>query len=261
MLVIKTGAETEFGAIAQQVGTADEETEFTRGIRHFGAMLVRVMIVIVLAVLTINQLMGRSIVESLLFAVATMLLSLLLGIISAYLLARPRTWLTAILDPIFLLPLGTSAVTLGFGYIIALGSWRTALWLTPVAHTLIASPFVVRTFLPALRGLDPRLREAAGVLGASPMRTWWEVDVPMLFRAVLVGAIFAFTISLGEFGATLLVSRPDLPTMPIIIYQALSRPGLLNNGQALAMSTILMLVSALALIWIERFRLGDIGEF
>src|SRR4029079_1247444 len=61
--------------------------------------------------------------NSLLFAVATMLLSLLLGIISAYLLARPRTWLTAVLDPIFLLPLGTSAVTLGFGYIIALGSW------------------------------------------------------------------------------------------------------------------------------------------
>ena len=70
MLVIKTGAQTEFGAIAQQVGTADEETEFTRGIRQFGTMLVRVMIVIVLAVLTINQLMGRSIVESLLFAVA-----------------------------------------------------------------------------------------------------------------------------------------------------------------------------------------------
>lgn len=199
--------------------------------------------------------------NSLLFAVATMLLSLLLGITSAYLLARPRTWLTALLDPIFLLPLGTSAVTLGFGYIIALGSWRTALWLTPVAHTLIASPFVVRTFLPALRGLDPRLREAAGVLGASPLRTWWEVDVPMLFRAGLVGAIFAFTISLGEFGATLLISRPDLPTMPIVIYQALSRPGLLNNGQGLAMSTILMVVAALALIGIERFRLGDIGEF
>ena len=70
MLVIKTGTQTEFGAIARQVGTADEETEFTRGIRQFGTMLLRVMIVIVLAVLTINQLMGRPIIESLLFAVA-----------------------------------------------------------------------------------------------------------------------------------------------------------------------------------------------
>ena len=76
-----------------------------------------------------------------------------------------------------------------------------------------------------------------------------------------IGAAFAFTISLGEFGATLLVSRPDLPTMPVVFYRALGQPGLLNYGQALAMSTILMVVSALGLIAIERFRIQDIGEF
>jgi thiamine transport system permease protein len=198
--------------------------------------------------------------NSLVIALSTVGLSLILGVISAYLLARPRSRLTAILDPIFLLPLGTSAVTLGFGYIIAMGQLRTSLLLIPIAHTLIAAPFVVRTLLPALRGLDPRLREAAAVMGASPLRGWWEVDVPILWRAVLVGAVFAFTISLGEFGATLLISRPDLPTMPVVIYRALSQPGLLNYGQALAMSTILMLVSAVGLILIERFRLEE-SEF
>ena len=142
-----------------------------------------------------------------------------------------------------------------------MGNLRTSLWLTPIAHTLIATPFVVRTFLPALRGLDSRLRESAAVLGASSARTWWEVDVPILFRAAVVGAIFAFTVSLGEFGATLLISRPDTPTMPIVIYRALSQPGLLNYGQALAMSTLLMVVSALAFIAIERFRFRDLGEF
>lgn len=70
MLVIQTGARTAFGEIAERVSVADEETEFERGVRKFGIMLVRVMIVIVLAVLTINQLMGRPAVESLLFAVA-----------------------------------------------------------------------------------------------------------------------------------------------------------------------------------------------
>ncbi len=199
--------------------------------------------------------------NSLVFATATMFLSLFLGIISAYLLVRPRTWLTAILDPIFLLPLGTSAVTLGLGYILAMGPLRTSLWLVPVAHTLIAAPFVLRTFLPSLRSLDPRLRESAAVLGAGPIRTWFEVDVPVLFRAVLVAATFAFTISLGEFGATLLITRPDVPTMPIVIYRTLGRPGISNYGQALAMSTILMIVSAASLIIIERFRIGDIGEF
>lgn len=218
--------------------------------------------------LTINRRQSAFFVEpivavrnSLLFAVATMGLSLVLGVISAYLLARPRGWLTTVLDPLFLLPLGTSAVTLGFGYIVAMGSWRTSLLLTPIAHTLIAMPFVVRTFLPALRSVDPRLREAAAVLGASPVQAWWEVDAPILLRALLVSATFAFTISLGEFGATLLISRPDMPTMPVIIYRALTQPGLLNYGQALAMSTILMVVCAVSLVLIERFRLPNTEEF
>jgi thiamine transport system permease protein len=199
--------------------------------------------------------------NSFVFALATVLLSLLLGIITAYLLAKPRRGPGALLEPIFLLPLGASAVTLGFGYIVAMGPLRTSPLLIPIAHTLIAAPFVVRTFLPALRGLDPRLRQAAAGLGASPLRLWWEIDVPLLARAAAVCAAFAFTISLGEFGATLLISRPDLPTMPVVIYQALSRPGILNLGQALAMSTILMLTSAVGLIAIERFRFDDIGEF
>lgn len=218
--------------------------------------------------LTVNRRQSAFFVEpivavrnSLLFALATMLLSLVLGVISAYLLARPRGWLTTVLDPLFLLPLGTSAVTLGFGYIVAMGSWRTSLLLTPIAHTLIAMPFVVRTFLPALRSVDPRLREAAAVLGASPVHAWWEVDAPILLRALLVSATFAFTISLGEFGATLLISRPDMPTMPVIIYRALTQPGLLNYGQALAMSTILMVVCAVSLVLIERFRLPNTEEF
>jgi thiamine transport system permease protein len=199
--------------------------------------------------------------NSLLFAGVTMLFSLLLGILSAYWLARPQRWLVVLLDPIFLLPLGTSAVTLGFGYILAMGPLRTSLWLTPVAHTLIAAPFVMRTFLPALRRLDPQLRESAAVMGASPWRTWWEIDVPLLYRAVLVSAVFAFTISLGEFGATLLVSRPDTPTMPMVIYRLLGQPGLLNFGQALAMSTLLMAVTALAVLVIERLRPQGVSEF
>ena len=85
--------------------------------------------------------------------------------------------------------------------------------------------------------------------------------MPILSRTLAVAAAFAFTISLGEFGATLLVSRPDLPTMPVVIYRALSQPGLLNYGQALAMSSILMAIAALGLFAIERFRFQDIGEF
>jgi thiamine transport system permease protein len=109
--------------------------------------------------------------------------------------------------------------------------------------------------------MNPRWREAAGILGASPWRVWLEIDLPVVGRAMLVGAVFAFTVSMGEFGATSLVARPERPTMPVAIGRFLSQPGGLSQGQALAMSTLLMLVSALGFVVIERFRVGAVGEF
>jgi thiamine transport system permease protein len=199
--------------------------------------------------------------NSLFYAAVTLLISLPLGIIAASMLVRPQARGVAAGEVLLLLPLGTSAVTLGFGYIVSMGPLRTSIWLVPIAHALIALPFVVRILLPALRAQDPRLREAAGLLGASPRRTWWEIDFPLLRRPLLTAAAFAFAISLGEFGATLLIVRPEMPTMPVVIYQALSRPGLLNFGQALAMSVVLMAVTAAALVVIEKFRLPGEEEF
>ena len=212
------------------------------------------------------------------FALAAVALSVGLGLLAATVLESresspaPRTRkrrqgqaLRRLLDPLFMLPLGTSAVTLGLGYIIALDepplNLRTSPLLVVLAHTLVALPFVVRSVLPALRSINPRLREAAAILGASPGRVWREVDLPIVARAVLVGAVFAFTISMGEFGATSLIARPERPTMPIAIYRFLGRPGATNYGQALAMSTLLMLVCTLGFLAIERFRVGEVGEF
>ena len=79
-------------------------------------------------------------------------------------------------------------------------------------------------------------------------------------RALLVAAVFAFTISIGEFGASSLISRPEFPTLPMVIYRFLSRPGEMNYGQALALSTILMGVTIVGMLVIERFRIGDISE-
>jgi thiamine transport system permease protein len=192
-------------------------------------------------------------------------LSLAVGLSSAYLLAGPPTRWRAALDPLFMLPLGTSAVTLGLGYIVALDqpplNLRASPWLLPLAHTLVAFPFVVRSLLPALRGLNPRWREAAGVLGASPGRVVREIDLPIVGRALLVGAVFAFTVSIGEFGATLLLARPNFPTMPVVIYRLLGAQGALNQGQGLALSTLLMLVCAVGFLLIERFRVSGVGEF
>ena len=99
------------------------------------------------------------------------------------------------------------------------------------------------------------------VLGASPWRTFWEVEFPILFRAGISAALFAFTISLGEFGATTFLARPEQPTIPIAIYRYLSQPGGLNYGQAMAMSTILMIICSLSIFLIERLELPNIKEF
>ncbi|MGQ9768145.1 MAG: ABC transporter permease [Anaerolineae bacterium] len=208
---------------------------------------------------------GLAIRNSLMFAALTTGMALLLGTLTAAMLARTRDWFGRLIDPVVLLPLGTSAVTLGFGYLLALGqpplNLRASPILVPIAHTLVAFPFVVRTLLPVLRGINPAWREAAAALGANPWQVWREVELPIIGRALIVGAIFAFTVSMGEFGATLLVARPEYPTMPLVIFRLLGQPGALNYGQALAMSTWLMLVCAVGFLLIERFRAGGIGEF
>jgi thiamine transport system permease protein len=217
----------------------------------------------------------KAIYNSVSFALLVVVLALGLGTIAAGLLAGQGNGssgassmtnrLRALLDPLFMLPLGVSAVTLGLGYIVALDepplNLRTSPWLTPLAHTLVALPFVVRALLPALRGMNPRWREAAATLGAAPWRVWLEIDLPIVGRAMLVGAVFAFTVSMGEFGATSLVARPERPTMPVAIGRFLGQPGALNQGQALAMSTLLMLVCAVGFVAIVRLRGGEVGEF
>lgn len=215
---------------------------------------------------------AQAVRNSLRTAGITTLLALLFGIPAAYLLARPPTRFTRILDPLFMLPLGTSAVTLSFGYIIAYRSytlfgWETPdlrrwPWLLPFAHTLLALPFVTRTLLPAMRRLNPHLREVAAVLGASPGRVVREIDAPLLAPALIVAAMFAFTVSLGDFGAAVIlaVTSPNTATMPVVIYRFFGQPGAANYGQALAMSTLLMLITLVSFMVIERLR-GDAAEF
>lgn len=201
--------------------------------------------------------------NSLLYAGATVVISLTLGFLTSNALAK-KSWINKILDPLMMLPLGTSAVTLGLGFIIVFSRLPLNLIsspvLIPLAHSLVALPFVVRTLLPAIRSIPASLRQAAAVLGASPWRVWWEVDFPIISRAALVGAVFAFTISLGEFGATSFLARPEYPTVPVAIYRFISQPGALNYGQAMAMSTILMLICALGILFIERIRLPGLRE-
>ena len=138
---------------------------------------------------------------------------------------------------------------------------RSAWVLVPLAHALVAVPFVVRTVVPVMRSVRTRLREAAAVLGAAPGRVWREIDLPMVARAAAAGAGFAFAVSLGEFGATAFIARPRTMTMPLAIFRFLGQPGELNFGRAMAMSVVLMVVTAIAITLFDRYRPASLGEF
>lgn len=206
----------------------------------------------------------RAVLTSIQIGLAATAISLVVGLLLALAIAHRPGRLAAGLDTLVMLPLGTSAVTVGFGFLVAF-DWpvdlRTSPLLLPLAHALIAVPFVVRTTLPVLRTIRTRLRQAATVLGASPRRVIQTVDIPIVSRAAMVGAGFAFAISMGEFGATAFLVRPDRPTLTTAIFRLLSRPGDASFGQAMALSVVLMLVTGAIVLAIDRFRPAHLGEF
>ncbi len=219
--------------------------------------------------------------NSLKFALATMTISVLLGCCAAWALARPPRTLSgtslpkirptsgsvfdSLTEGFLMIPLGTSAVTVGFGCLIALADppldFRSSWWMLPIAHSVIALPFVVRLLVPAVRSIDPKFREAAALLGAGNLRVWLTIDLPMIRRQIAVAAGFAFAVSLGEFGATSFLVRASNVTVPIAIYRSLGRPGGDNLSQAMALSVILMAVVAVVVVVIDRLRPSTSAEF
>ncbi len=218
---------------------------------------------------TLRVPLSQALETSLRVAVDATLLAMTLGLVVAGLTARggPRRTqrLRSLLDGAFMLPLGVSAVTVGFGLLVALDAppldLRGSPWLVPVAQALVALPLVVRLVAPALRAVDPRLREAAASLGASPSRVLATVDLPLVWRPVLSAAGFAFAVSLGEFGATSFLARPDDPTLPVLVYQLVSRPGADSFGAGLAAAVVLGLVTSAVVVAVERLRPPGVGAF
>ena len=200
---------------------------------------------------------ARAILNSVAFAfVAAVLASIMGGWASFGIVYGSKGW-SRLLDTAYLLPLGTSAVTLGFGVLITFDtSWydiRQSWVIIPLTQALIGVPFVTRAIVPVLRAIDPKLREAAASMGASPSRIRRDIDLPIARRALAIGAGFAFAISLGEFGATSFVGRrPEFMTVPLAISRLLSQPGELIRGQAMALSVILMVLTAAVLMVVDR---------
>ncbi|WP_198170493.1 ABC transporter permease [Deinococcus arboris] len=159
-----------------------------------------------------------------------------------------------VLDLVSLLPLMVSPVSLAVGYLLAYPALAASLPLLIAAYTLLAWPLVVRSVLPALRAIPPRLHEAARSLGAGAGAAFRTVTWPLAFPALRGGGALALATVLGEFGATLVLTRPEWATLSTGLYDRLGRPGERNLGEACALATLLLVLAGLA------FTLLDGGE-
>jgi thiamine transport system permease protein len=213
------------------------------GLAHYRALGQRV------DVLPVTGLEALSL--SVLFAGVAAVVAVAVGL-PASRLASDGTRLGGLVRATLALPIGVSAVTLGFGYVVGLTLFDLRQWvgLIPLAHAVIGLPFVVAGLVVARRGIDPSLREVAATLGASPRQVRRSIDGPLIRPALLTGAGFSAAVSLGEFGATSFLGRTDGSyTAPLAIFRLLSSPGAQLRGQALALSVVVGgLVAAVALV-------------
>jgi thiamine transport system permease protein len=202
-----------------------------------------------------------SIGHSLVTASAAALFAVAIGVPAALAIARARrsSWLTVLVA----LPLGVSAVTVGFGYVVAFDDapldLRGSAWVVPLAQAVIALPFVVRIVTPVLVSIESGITEAAADLGAPPVRVLTAVTLPIARPAIAAAGAFAFIVALGEFGAAAFLATPDRPTLPVAISRLLGQPGSASLSQAAAMSVILMVVTAVGALAIDRFGRGTTG--
>ncbi|WP_353065518.1 ABC transporter permease [Arcanobacterium hippocoleae] len=185
------------------------------------------------------------------------LITFFIGVPLALVLSRRvrGAWAQAqqLLDAFVLLPLGVSTVTVGFGFLIAFSGSAIgdSPLLVPLAQAVVALPLFIRLLVPSLRAIDPRMREAARTLGATPWQVLRTIDLPYLLRGLGLALGFAFAISLGEFGATSFLANPDYLTLPVVIVKLLSRPGADNYGMALAGAMILAFGTGLIMVVAE----------
>jgi thiamine transport system permease protein len=198
---------------------------------------------------------GHAVAVSLGYAAATVALAVGLAVALAY-AARRLGRARAAADALAALPLGGSSLILGLGLLLAYGP-GSALdlrgWpgLVVAAHTLVAFPFVARILLPAALQHDARLDEAAAVLGAPPRSVAWRVHRPLLAAPLAAAAGFAAALSLGDYGASLLLTRPG--TMPLAAWILRhDRPfDPLAHAQAVALAGLLAALAVAALLVAE----------
>jgi thiamine transport system permease protein len=152
-----------------------------------------------------------------------------------------------------LLPLGTSAVVLGLGYLVGFGeppvNLRESWLVVPIAQSVLLLPLLHQLLAPARRALGRGPLEAAMLDGAGTLSRTWFIEIPMLRRPLAVALGFGALISIGEFGAASFLAFGSEATLPIVMFRLASRPGIENLQIAMAAASLLIVITG-AVLWL-----------
>ncbi len=200
-------------------------------------------------------LLAESVRNSLGIAAAVLVLTLLLGSYTAWVLARHKLKHPEFTESLIMLPMGVSSVVLGIGYLWMqrnglFGSTPPILGIV-LAHTVIALPFVLRSLTPAMRRISQNLLDAASLMGAGGWKRFATIELPLIRPGLITGGAFAFAISLGEINATLILSDAGITTIPIAILRLI---GTYKFFPACALGTILIGICLMAFTLIDAFE-------
>ncbi len=184
----------------------------------------------------------RGLKASLIVGGASTVISAILGTMIALALARHRFRGRTALEGFLYVPIVTPEIVVGISLLILFALVKIPLGLTTIviAHVAFCVSFVVIVVLARLEGMDGTLEEAAMILGADEITTFWKVTVPQLWPGILSGALLAFTMSFDDFVITSFVSGSGSSTLPIVVYGMVRR----NVEPSInAISTIILLVT------------------
>lgn len=180
------------------------------------------------------------------FTVLAVMLATALGLAHAFAARR-----SLLLRTLVFLPFVVSPVMVAFGLLLLYPQWTASFGLLVSAYALLAYPFVAKSIAAGLDSMPHHLAQAARSLGATPWHVFWRVTLPLLRPALRRGMAFAAATAVGEFAATLFLSRPEWVTLTTLVYEYLGRPGATNRDAALVLSCLLMALALLAFVVIE----------
>lgn len=198
-----------------------------------------------------------AVVHSLIIGVIVALVTIPIALTISASIRRKKSLSGVMMELLVMLPMAVSSVIIGLGYYLLqskLGGLDIGFVMVVLAHVVIATPFVLRTVLPEYRKIPASYSQAAMTLGATPAKTFWSVEVPLLKTSLITGGMFAFAISMGEINATLTLADSKLTTLPLVMYRLINS---YNYQGACALGTILILVCAIVFMVGELLKRND----